>query len=630
MALQGQPLRADALSGSVSARRGLRVCHIMSADLWAGAEVQVATVASYLVERPDVNLTAVLLNEGPLARELRRLGVSVTIVDETRYNAARILTRLTRFLRANEFEVVHTHRYKDNVLGAVAAKLAGVPHVIRTVHGLNEPTRGWARAKAWAYDALDRATLWCFADRIIAVSKRMAETLKESVRRPTAVIHIHNGVDLRKVKATRARDEVRRGLGIGSRALLIGTVGRLSPVKGHAYFLRAARLVLAQERDARFLVVGDGPLRDELVASAARLGVDRACLFLGPRTDVYDLVVAMDVFVLPSLDEGIPMALLEAMALGTPVVATAVGGIPEIVTHRTTGLLVKPRHERGLADACLELARDRDWAQTLTARARRVVEEEFSYERNGHALMEVYRHVIGAREVSGARRLLDYGRRKLDHAVVRREMNRIRRNPGALTTALSDAKSILIVCHGNIIRSAFAARVLTRGVGDHSRVAIFSGGLDAVAGTPAHPTAVLIAAEYSVDLRHHTATQVAPDTVAEAEMIFVMDIQQLIAMRTRFPEARAKTFLLTCLTPDGTLEIRDPVDGDESRFRACFDHISRAAHPLVRILCDAAQSAGVGAPSPSPRDGTAEKRSGRSGVRRGWVEGSQSLGGPGS
>src|SRR2546428_9768624 len=151
MASQAQPLRADAFPSSVSTRRGLRVCHIMSADLWAGAEVQVATVASYLVERSDVNLTAVLLNEGPLARELRRLGVAVTIVDETRNNALRILVRLTRFLRANDFEVVHTHRYKDTVLGAIAAKLAGGPHPITTGAGPVAPPKGSEPAKQGDY-----------------------------------------------------------------------------------------------------------------------------------------------------------------------------------------------------------------------------------------------------------------------------------------------------------------------------------------------------------------------------------------------------------------------------------------------------------------------------------------------
>src|SRR5438094_800234 len=285
MASHAQPLSADALPRAVGAQRGLRVCHIVSGDLWAGAEVQVATVASYLVERPDVNLSAVLLNEGRLASELRRLGVQVTVIDESRNSAVRIVTLLTRYLREHHVEVVHTHRYKESVVGSIAAKLAGVPHVIRTVHGMPEPMRGWDRVKAWAYGAVDRATLWWFADLIIAVSKRMAETLKDSGYAPTPVTHIHNGVDPRKVRATRTGDAVTRELGIGPRALLVA-----------------------------------------------------------------------------------------------------------------------PRDERALADACLELARNRDWAQTFGARARRVVDEAFSHERNGHALMEVYRRVTSGRELGGTER----------------------------------------------------------------------------------------------------------------------------------------------------------------------------------------------------------------------------------
>src|SRR5437867_6295902 len=191
MTIQGHDVSADAFPSSVSASRGIRVCHIMSADLWAGAEVQVATVASYLVERPDVELTAVLLNEGPLACELRRLGVPVTVIDEQQNNAIRILISLTRWLRDHPVEIVHTHRYKDTVLGAIAAKLAGVPGVIRTVHGRAEPMRGWEWAKFQMYEALDRLTLRCFADRIVEVSKRMAESLEESGYKPGTVVAIH-------------------------------------------------------------------------------------------------------------------------------------------------------------------------------------------------------------------------------------------------------------------------------------------------------------------------------------------------------------------------------------------------------------------------------------------------------
>jgi L-malate glycosyltransferase len=182
----------------------LHVCQIISADLWAGAEVQVAAAASYLVEREDIRLTAVLFNDGWLARELDHLGVETCIIDEQRHGALRIVTALTEFLNARDIDVVHTHRCKDNVLGSAAAKLAGVPVVIRTVHGLAEPMRGWDRAKYLAYDALDKLTVWSCADRVVAVSHATAEILQRSGYRRRTVTTIHNGADLRRVHATLA------------------------------------------------------------------------------------------------------------------------------------------------------------------------------------------------------------------------------------------------------------------------------------------------------------------------------------------------------------------------------------------------------------------------------------------
>lgn len=391
----------------------VRVCHVMSADLWAGAEVQVATVASYLVERPDVELTAVLLNEGPLARELRRLRVPVTVIDEHQHNAVEIAVALTRYLREHPVDVVHTHRYKDTILGMCAARLADVPCIVRTVHGWSEALRGWDWMKLQVYDTLDKLALRYFADRIIAVSRQVAERLEESGCNPATVVPLYNGIVLHRVWPARASNEVRYELAIGRDTPLIGTVGRLSPVKGHAHFLEAARLILEQEPDARFLIVGDGPLKRDLIGAAARLGIDRACLFVGARSDVYDLVSAMDVFVLSSLDEGIPMALLEAMALARPVVATAVGGVPEVIAHRRTGLLVPPREDRALAAACLELLANRRWAQTLGARARHQVEAEFSYEKSGQALVSTYRRMVAQKAASTDRQRRFWYRRSL-------------------------------------------------------------------------------------------------------------------------------------------------------------------------------------------------------------------------
>jgi L-malate glycosyltransferase len=591
-----QELWAERLPRRIAARRRLRICHVMSADLWAGAEVQVATAVSYLVERPDVEICAVLFNEGPLADELRRLGVPVTVIDERRNGSLRILVALTRWLRSRPVDVVHTHRCKDTVLGAVAAKLAGVRGVVRTVHGLREPLQGWAWLRYRIHEALDKWVLFCFADRIVAVSRRMAEGLEESGYRPGTVLRIHNGVDLRRVRPRRDRDEVRRELDVDPGALLIGTVGRLSAVKDQALLLRAARRVLEKEPGARFVIVGDGPLRGDLETSAKQWGILGACRFVGARADVYDLLTAMDVFVLPSLHEGLPMALLEAMALGIPVVATAVGGVPEVVTHRTTGLLVRSNDEESLAEACLELGRDPHWSRALGARARRVVEESFSHEQSGRALAEAYRAVGEGRPPSGARHptrkreqgLLARGARRLGAAAAglpeRRRMARVRRDPSELVAALLEAKRILILCHGNIIRSPFAARLLAQAAGAGERVSVRSAGIAARPGTRPPAWALLAAARLDVDLGGHVSSAVTPESVATSDVIFVMDIAQLVELRRRFPESRGKAYLLTSLAPRSERGVRDPVDGDESAFHACYAHISDCVRPIARLI----------------------------------------------
>jgi len=578
----------------------IRVCHFMSADLWAGAEVQVRTVAAYLAERPEIDLTAVLLNHGRLADELRTMGVEVTVVDERRHSPSAIVAFLVRFLRAHEIDILHTHRYKDTVLGTVAAKLAGVRRIVRTVHGLTEPLCGWERIRFRAYSAVETMALRSFADRIIAVSNDLARTLEVDGHRRSVVVPIHNGIDLGAVRSSRDAREVRRELGIPDGATVFGTVGRLSPVKDHRTLLHAAQRVARHHRHASFLFVGDGPLYDELVLTASQLGLGRACVFAGARDDVYDVLAAMDVFVLSSLHEGIPMALLEAMALGKPVVATAVGGVPEIVTHGENGLLVAPRDDRALAEACLELAGRPGVTATLGAAARQTIAEHFSHETGGKALLGIYdslaatdrgeTHLRG-RDVSPPRLaweltsgLVRVGCRRAtrawNHRRARTEMNHVCRNPAHLTNTLQRARAILVVCHGNIIRSAFAAALLRQQMGSNG-IDIRSAGLAAVAGNPSHPAAVRIAPSCGVDLENHVASPVDATSIADSDVIFVMDISQLVTIRQRFPEARDKTYLLACLAGNTPLEIEDPVDGDDSRFRACFDHISKAVRPIV-------------------------------------------------
>jgi len=619
-------VQQDVIPVPVPARATLRICHVMSADLWAGAEVQVATMAAYMVRQPGVSVSAVLFNEGMLAAELRRLGVAVLIVDEQRTTALGILSRLTRFFREQQIDFVHTHRYKDSVLGALAAKLAGVPHVVRTVHGLREPMTGWNTLKFRIYEALERAVLLCFADLVVAVSRSMADMLRRSGYRPTSVTQIHNGINLGTIAARRSRDEVRRQLGIDPAAFVIGTAGRLSPVKGQAGLLRAVRQIRDAQPGTICVMVGGGPLEAELRAEATTLGIAEACRFTGARDDVHDLVGAMDVFVLPSLSEGIPMALLEAMALGTPVVASAVGGVPEVIQDGVNGLLVPAGDHRLLAAACVQLAGDRAYAQTLADRARRFVEERFSHERSGRALLAAYRSVAlipktrnheehdghqtsvlrdhrglrgssrrPLRDLPNLRALRVFGwgsARLLAQRVANRmarwraarAMKRIRRNPAPIQARLRAARQVLIVCHGNIIRSAFAGRLVKEALNGTGTLSIHSAGLEAVAGRAADPMALRAAQARGIDLGGHTASRVTSEQVAASDIIFVMDVDQVVTMRRRFSVAADRLFLLTCLAPALPMEIRDPYDGDAGQFHRCFDQISRAVRPIVQAL----------------------------------------------
>jgi protein-tyrosine-phosphatase len=182
-----------------------------------------------------------------------------------------------------------------------------------------------------------------------------------------------------------------------------------------------------------------------------------------------------------------------------------------------------------------------------------------------------------------------YARRTFEDAIERNRMRRVRRDTSPLVMRLRRARCILIVCHGNIIRSAFAARIVAEAVGEGS-IVITSAGLEAVSGGPAHPLAIATAGERGVDLTHHVSSRIATQHVEAADVILVMDVRQLVTLRRRFPHAGSKTFLLTCLAPTGPLEIRDPVYGDAPQFQTCFDDIACAVRPIVATLSEARRS----------------------------------------
>ena len=371
----------------------MRVCHVAMGDLWAGAEVQLLSLMRYLARLPGFECSVILFNEGRLAEELRKLPVSLTVISEQTFSPMGIAYRLAKALRKIRPDVVHTHKYKDSFIGTLVARSLGIPYVVRIVHGLPEPFMGLRNAKMVAYTAADRLMTGWFVDRVVAVSSDIEKVLI-GMYGSNRVSCIHNGIDLEAVRVTTSREAFRRKWQIPEDAVVIGTVGRLVPVKGHVILLEATKILQASIGNVALVLVGDGPLRKDLEANAKRLGLEKSVIFAGQQDQSYDFMNMMDVFVLPSLHEGIPMVVLEALALQRPVVATRVGGIPEVIEHGQTGFLAEPSDASSLARLLQRLVEDLPMAVSIGKAGRTRVEEKFTARTMAGKTAELYEQVL--------------------------------------------------------------------------------------------------------------------------------------------------------------------------------------------------------------------------------------------
>jgi glycosyltransferase involved in cell wall biosynthesis len=290
------------------------------------------------------------------------------------------LVALWRLLCRERPAIVHTHTSKAGAVGRLAAWLARVPVVIHTPHG--HIFYGYYGTVASAIIRLLERLLAKITDRIVTLTDRGAqEHVRYGIAGAEKFATIHSGIDLAHFRSVQVDPAVKRKeLGLPPEGLIVGTVGRLVPIKGLEWLLKAASRVLAEFPQACFVIIGDGPMLGELMQLTSKLGIGLRMVFVGAREDVPECLAALDLFVLPSLNEGMGRVLLEAMAVGCPVVATRVGGIPDIVADGTTGLLVPPRDDRALAEAILTLLRDRSRRAAYGEAARRHVDGRFDVE----------------------------------------------------------------------------------------------------------------------------------------------------------------------------------------------------------------------------------------------------------
>lgn len=374
---------------------GLRVCHIASGDLWAGAEVQLASLLGELRKDSSLDIRAILLNKGTLYERLTGYSIPTQVLDEQILSSVEIARRLYQFNMDWKPHVVHTHRYKENCLGGLAASCAHVPAIVHTVHGIHEALAGWENLKWRMYSFIARHITKRVASGLIGVSREIASILEQDFPGVT-VVCIHNGISCGEVSELRKTGVTREALGVGASSFLIGTVGRLTPIKGIEYVLQAGALLIHQRPmlQIHIVVVGDGPLREALEGLARRLGISDRVRFLGERHDVPHLLGLLDVFAMPSLHEGIPMALLEALAAGCPVIASDVGGVPEIIRDGVDGILVPSKDPAAIAAAISAL----QMSESLRVRFQRAGPErvgtEFSAGRLASCTKEFYRSLV--------------------------------------------------------------------------------------------------------------------------------------------------------------------------------------------------------------------------------------------
>ncbi len=371
------------------------MCHIASGDRWAGAESQLASLLAVLARNGELVLYAILLNEGRLADAARQAGVKVLVLPETQMSLLTIYSKAAVFLKGKNVRILHSHRYKENVLAAILASRCKIPHVVRTQHGLPESFHGIDHYKHLVIQGLDRMVARFATDRILAVSDEMRNKLVHRLD-PEKVVLIRNGICLDHVQSNYSSSGAKKHLGIPEDCHLVGTAGRLEPIKRLDLFLAAAKRIAAAVGKARFAIVGDGGEKSKLQGITRAFGIEDRVLFLGYREDIYDVLRAMDVFVLCSDHEGLPMVLLEGLFLGLPVVARAVGGIPEVVQDGENGLLVNSENPDQLADACVRLLLDSELRKRLERNGSRNVAEGFSVETTGTKVASLYLQMCGA------------------------------------------------------------------------------------------------------------------------------------------------------------------------------------------------------------------------------------------
>ncbi|MFY9112595.1 MAG: glycosyltransferase family 4 protein [Desulfomonilia bacterium] len=364
------------------------VLTLASGDLWAGAEAVVHQLALGLREKPHIEHTVVLLNHGRLETLCAQAGINTQVIDESRHGFAAILARLIAICRAVRPQLIHSHRYKENLLAALASLACGRPRLVTTVHGLSEGHNN--TFKSTLKGRVNRFLMRRAFDTTVAVSNDIASALAEKAGAPAhRIITIFNGIDTHGIPPVNTKP--RRD------TITIGSAGRLFPVKDYSLMVDIARLTCEQRPAARFVLAGEGPEKGAILNKIKACGLDNRFALLGHVDDMQAFYAGLDIYINTSMHDGMPMTVLEAMARRIPVVAFAVGGLSEIISHAHDGYLIQNRDAQEFSQLLIDLIDDRDRLQRFGDNAGSTVHKRFSTTRMTESYCSTYTRLLGNR-----------------------------------------------------------------------------------------------------------------------------------------------------------------------------------------------------------------------------------------
>lgn len=356
-----------------------------------GAEQLMPTILKNLKQAGfNIRICALQIRAGnPIASELERLGLPVDLIPIPNLRQPFNLIHILRYLRLHRPQLLHTQLEFADILGTLAAKILGIPSV-STVHTLDvfpEKKSAWGRMK------LRWFLLGKFCDRVIAVSeKTRLHYLQSGGLPPDKVSTLYNGVDISRFKIMDATQtaKLKQELHLPLNSKIIITVAVLREPKGIQFMIRALPAILEQCPDVHYLIVGDGEHGAALTDLVTALAIKNHVTFAGHRTDIPDLLACCDIFVLPTLKDALPTVLIEALAAERPIIASNVGGVPEIIENGVNGLLVSSGDPSKLAEACLKLLKDNELSRQIVLAGSKTVQQRFNIGSQIEQLSKMY------------------------------------------------------------------------------------------------------------------------------------------------------------------------------------------------------------------------------------------------